>query len=204
LQKLRLPLSLTNTIMGIFKAPNLGHGADPIVTRLVEQDKVPWYKKPNLRGMYVYLFIVCMGVEITSGFDSQLINTLQFSAPFNKYFGDGYLNPKTKKPDIEAGILGFISACYQLGSILAVPIAPWLNQKYGRRFSIMLGSIIMCVGALLQGFAQHSKLPFYITASPKSDSKCSRHVHHCTYAARGRYCLRHHLWILFDRRTRLP
>jgi hypothetical protein len=70
--------------MGIFKAPNVGHGADPIVTRMVEQDKVPWYKKPNLRRMYFYLFVCCMGVEITSGFDSQLINTLQFSGPFNK------------------------------------------------------------------------------------------------------------------------
>jgi hypothetical protein len=70
--------------MGIFKAPNLGHGADPIVTRMVEQDTVPWYKKPNLRRMYFYLFVCCMGVEITSGFDSQLINTLQFSTPFNK------------------------------------------------------------------------------------------------------------------------
>jgi hypothetical protein len=70
--------------MGIFKAPNLGHGADPIVTRMIEQDTVPWYKKPNLRRMYFYLFVCCMGVEITSGFDSQLINTLQFSTPFNK------------------------------------------------------------------------------------------------------------------------
>jgi hypothetical protein len=69
--------------MGIFKAPNLGHGSDPIVTRMIEQDTVPWYKKPNLRVMYFYLFVCCMGVEITSGFDSQLINTLQFSTPFN-------------------------------------------------------------------------------------------------------------------------
>lgn len=61
-----------------------GESADPIVTRLVEDDKVPWYRKPNLRVMYVYLFMCCMGVEMTSGFDSQLINTLQFSQPFNK------------------------------------------------------------------------------------------------------------------------
>jgi hypothetical protein len=84
---LRRPSSLTNTaimLAGIFKAPNLGHGSDPIVTRMIEQDKVPWYKKPNLRRMYFYLFVCCMGVEITSGFDSQLINTLQFSPPFNK------------------------------------------------------------------------------------------------------------------------
>lgn len=55
----------------------LGNTADPIVTRLVAEDKVPWYKKPNLRFMYIWLFTCCMGVEITSGFDSQLINTLQ-------------------------------------------------------------------------------------------------------------------------------
>lgn len=75
-------------------------------------------------------------------------------------FGDGYQTVKNGKAqyDIKAGMLGFISSCYQLGSILAVPIAPWINQKYGRRWSIMIGSLTMVVGALLQGFAQHSKL----------------------------------------------
>ncbi|KAF1972128.1 general substrate transporter [Bimuria novae-zelandiae CBS 107.79] len=139
-----------------------GETSDPIVTRLVEADKVPWYKKPNLRLMYVWLFLCCMGVEMTSGFDSQLINTLQFSKYFNIYFGNGYISPKTKKPAIEDGLLGFISSCYQLGSILAVPIAPWFNQKYGRRWSIMVGSLVMCVGAILQGFSQH--VAMYIIA----------------------------------------
>jgi hypothetical protein len=63
---------------------NVGTTADPIVTRLVEEDKVAWYKKPNLRRMYIFLFLCCMGVEMTSGFDSQLINTLQYSQSFHK------------------------------------------------------------------------------------------------------------------------
>jgi hypothetical protein len=50
--------------------------SDPIVTHLAAEDKMPWYKKPNLRTMYFFLFCCCMGIEITSGFDSQLINTL--------------------------------------------------------------------------------------------------------------------------------
>ena len=58
---------------------------------------------------------------------------------------------------IEPGLLGFVNTCYQLGSIFAVPVAPWFAQKYGRRWSIMLGSLIMVVGALIQGFAQHGK-----------------------------------------------
>jgi len=138
-----------------------GEAADPILTRMVAEDKVPWYKKKNLRTMYVWLFLCCMGVEMTSGFDSQLINTLQFSTPFNKYFGDGYKDEKGKW-SIEPAMLGFISSCYQLGSILAVPIAPWYNQRFGRRWSIMTGSLVMVVGAILQGFSQH--IGMYIIA----------------------------------------
>jgi hypothetical protein len=56
--------------------------SDPILTRMVAEDKVPWYKKKNLRILYLYLFLCCMGVEMTSGFDSQLINTLQLTEEF--------------------------------------------------------------------------------------------------------------------------
>lgn len=71
--------------MGIFSRigkPSETGLVDPILTELVKEDKVPWYKKPNLRAMYMFLFVCCMGVEITSGFDSQLINTLQNSSYF--------------------------------------------------------------------------------------------------------------------------
>jgi len=51
--------------------------SDPILTRMVEEDKVPWYSKPNLRYLYLMLFPTCMGIELTSGFDSQMINALQ-------------------------------------------------------------------------------------------------------------------------------
>ncbi|KAI9158920.1 lactose permease [Paramyrothecium foliicola] len=135
--------------------------SDPIVTRMVKEDKVHFWKKPNLRYMYFFLFTCCMGVEMTSGFDSQLINTLQFSPQFNTYFGNGYLN-ENGKPGIEPALLGFLNSCYNLGSIIGVPIAPWFAQKYGRRWAIMAGSIIMVIGALLQGFAQH--VAMYIAA----------------------------------------
>lgn len=56
---------------------NTGASADPIVTRLANADKVPWYRKPNLRALYFLLFPTCMGIELTSGFDAQMINALQ-------------------------------------------------------------------------------------------------------------------------------
>lgn len=61
---------------------NADGAADPIVTRMVEEDKTPWYKKPNLRLLYLLLFPTCMGVEMTSGFDSQIINAVQLVEPW--------------------------------------------------------------------------------------------------------------------------
>lgn len=54
-----------------------GGKSDPIVSRLAAEDVVPWWKKPNLRFLYFMLFPTCMGIELTSGFDSQMINALQ-------------------------------------------------------------------------------------------------------------------------------
>jgi sugar porter (SP) family MFS transporter len=135
--------------------------SDPIVTTLALQDKTPWYKKPNLRLMYVYLFLCCMGVEMTSGFDSTLINALQFSPNWNKYFAQGHKNASGAFA-LAPNMLGFVSSVYQLGSLFGVPFAPWFSQRFGRRWSIMGGSLIMIVGALLQGFA--NGLAMYVIA----------------------------------------
>ena len=43
-------------------------GGAPLVTQYVLEDSVPWYKKPNLRYLYIVLLPTCIGVEITSGF----------------------------------------------------------------------------------------------------------------------------------------
>ena len=58
--------------------------ADPILTNFVKEDKVPWYKKKNLRMLYFAMYPACMGIEITSGFDSQIINVVQIVPSWNK------------------------------------------------------------------------------------------------------------------------
>jgi hypothetical protein len=65
--------------MGLLKREEF---SDPVLTRIVEEDKVPWYKKPNLRYLYLLLFPTCMGIEMTSGFDSQIINAVQLIDPW--------------------------------------------------------------------------------------------------------------------------
>jgi hypothetical protein len=47
--------------------------SDPVIEALVKADKVPWYRKPNLRTLYLFLVPCGMMIESTSGFDSSLM-----------------------------------------------------------------------------------------------------------------------------------
>jgi hypothetical protein len=38
-----------------------------LVSRLVAQDRTPWYQKPNLRMLYLILLPTCLGVEMSNG-----------------------------------------------------------------------------------------------------------------------------------------
>ncbi|KAL7941114.1 general substrate transporter [Trichoderma barbatum] len=127
------------------------NAAEPIVTDIANEDKVAWYQKPNLRYLYFILFPACMGIELTSGFDSQLINALQIVPSWVTYFGDP-----------QGSLKGIIAAAYSLGAILSLPFIPMVNDRFGRRWSIAGGSVIMIIGALVQGFSQH--VAMYIVA----------------------------------------
>jgi MFS family permease len=58
----------------------------------------------------------------------------------------------------QGSLKGIIAAAYSLGAILSLPFIPIINDKFGRRWSIVGGSVIMIIGALIQGFSQHGKL----------------------------------------------
>ena len=51
--------------------------ADPRLTRIAKADTKKWYRKPNLRLLYLTLVPAALGVEWTSGFDSSMMNSLQ-------------------------------------------------------------------------------------------------------------------------------
>lgn len=65
--------------MAIFKRQKKENTADPVLQNIATSDTVPWFKKKNLRFLYFLLFPTCMGIEITSGFDSQMMNALQMN-----------------------------------------------------------------------------------------------------------------------------
>ncbi|KIL85277.1 hypothetical protein FAVG1_11708 [Fusarium avenaceum] len=113
-----------------------------IVTNLANQDTVPWYRKPNLRNLYFMLIPTCMGIQMTSGFHSQMVNAMQILPSWINYFG----NP-------QGSLKGIIAAAYPLGAILSLPLIPIINDRLGRRWSIFIGSFIMVIASLVQGFA---------------------------------------------------
>lgn len=51
-------------------------------------------------------------------------------------------------------ILGLLSALYSLGSICSLPFVPYVTDKWGRKFAIAFGSVIMIIGAALQTSSQ--------------------------------------------------
>lgn len=159
--------------------------ADPVLTRIVEQDQVPWYRKKNLRRLYALLLPTCIGIEMTSGFDSQMINTVQIAPAWQACkcitFTSGSTSEDTDGISIDfnepkGALLGIISSAYNLGAILALPLVPYVNDTFGRRWAIFLGSWIMVIGSVVQAFAQNgttsSSVHLYTSVIDTLQSAC--------------------------------
>ncbi|KAI1812546.1 general substrate transporter [Poronia punctata] len=125
--------------------------SDNPVHRMAVDDPVPWYRKKNLRYLYFMLFPCLMGIETTSGFDSQIINAVQIVPAWTAYFG----NPK-------GGYKGILASALPLGSVIGLPLIPMINDRFGRRWCVMTGSIIMIIGSIIQAFSVNAAM--YIVA----------------------------------------
>lgn len=126
---------------------NKEHHVDPRLANIAKEDTKRWYQKPNLRALYLLLIPCAMGVEWTSGFDSSMMNSLQAVKSWVDYFD----NPTE-------GRLGLLNAMYSLGALMAIPFIPSVSQYLGRRWSIMAGSLILCLGAGLQTGARNTDM----------------------------------------------
>ncbi|KAL4898922.1 hypothetical protein BDW74DRAFT_184281 [Aspergillus multicolor] len=106
--------------------------------KAAEKDK-GWQMNPSLIRLYSILVPACLMICVTNGYDSSLLNGLQSVPNWQEYF-----NHPT------GAILGFMSASYPLGAILSTPFSAIISDRYGRRWSIFVGSIIMIAGVAIQ------------------------------------------------------
>ncbi|KAJ7778542.1 hexose transporter [Mycena metata] len=113
-----------------------------IVSELAAKDTRHWYRKPNLRGLYLVLLPACVGAEMTSAFDLNLMTVLQATTSWKKFY------------DFPgATLLGQMTAIYSLGAICSLPFVPLVVDGRGRRASMILGCALMIFGAILEGLA---------------------------------------------------
>lgn len=117
-----------------------------IIQKFIANDKVRWWNKPNLRSLYLLLVPFCLFIESTSGFDSSMMNGMQALEYWQVYFG----HPK-------GGMLGLLVACYNVGAVSSIPFVSIVSDHIGRRWSIIFGSTIMIIGAIMQGLSQSCK-----------------------------------------------
>ncbi|RDW63610.1 hypothetical protein BP6252_11155 [Coleophoma cylindrospora] len=138
------------------------------------KESLPWYKVASRRRLYFILFPGAIVSYMTSGYDGSMMNSLQTVSYWDDYFG----KPRGSK-------LGLISAIIALGAMCSAPFAPMVADRYGRRWGVTVGSIIMIAGAILQcesknfamfvvsRFILGFGLTFCTTASPSLVSELS-------------------------------
>ncbi|KAH7006836.1 general substrate transporter [Ilyonectria destructans] len=109
------------------------------VKRLLSEDLTPWYKKPNLLRLYLLLIPAALGVEMTTGYDGSVLNGLQAVDLWNEHYG----NP-------HGATLGVMTSSLAIGTAFGVLYMPFFNDRFGRRFCVILGSVIVAIGVVLQ------------------------------------------------------
>ncbi|KAH7140962.1 general substrate transporter [Dactylonectria macrodidyma] len=97
----------------------------------------------SLKSSLVYLYAVlapaCLVVCATNGYDGTVLTALQGVEAWKDEFGSP-----------TGALLGFTSAAYPLGAILSTPFSAIISDRFGRRWSILIGSLIMIIGVIIQ------------------------------------------------------
>ncbi|KAJ5910314.1 hypothetical protein N7504_004957 [Penicillium tannophilum] len=108
--------------------------------------RVTWYKMKGMRFVYLTLW-AAMITSATNGYDGSLMNGLEAMASWNK----SYNNP-------QGATLGLLAASMSIGSMLSIPVVPYVADMAGRRAGVVTGCIIMLFGVAMVSIGYHIAL----------------------------------------------
>ncbi|CAO3690688.1 unnamed protein product [Umbelopsis ramanniana] len=111
----------------------------------LQQDK-GWATEGGMLKLYWYSAILIVNSAI-NGYDGSMMNGLQVLDTWTGYFH----NPSSSQ-------LGLLNAIQQVGGICALAFAFQLTDRLGRRWAIMIGSLIVLLGVGLQGGSTHVEM----------------------------------------------
>ena len=63
----------------------------------------------------------------------------------------------------DTSITGLINSAYWIGSVFAFPFSPVIANRWGRKRTVVVTSMVLFIGAALQGAAQNCELIYYST-----------------------------------------
>ncbi|KKK26625.1 hexose transporter protein, partial [Aspergillus rambellii] len=112
-------------------------GKDTFTLAGREWPKVKWWKMKGMRFVYLTLW-AAMITSATNGYDGSLMNGLEALTAWN----ESYNNP-------HGGTLGLLAAAMSIGSMLSIPVVPYVADTLGRRAGVVLGCVIMLVGVAM-------------------------------------------------------
>lgn len=102
----------------------------------------PWYKNHRLIVLNAWICLLLI-TSSTNGYDGSMMNGLQSVQEWETFF-----NFPT------GGKLGLLNAIQNIGSLGALPMAPYVSDGLGRRATIWMGAAIMVAATVVQTASQ--------------------------------------------------
>ncbi|CAI7589328.1 unnamed protein product [Penicillium pancosmium] len=99
--------------------------------------KVTWWKMKGMRFVYLTLW-AAMITSATNGYDGSLMNGLEAMDSWN----ESYNHPT-------GSTLGLLAASMSIGSMLSIPVVPYVADIMGRRAGVVIGCVIMLFGVAM-------------------------------------------------------
>ncbi|KAJ7753074.1 hexose transporter [Mycena maculata] len=110
-------------------------------THLMDPNRT-WYNNRRLVALNAWIVLLLI-TSSTNGYDGSMMNGLQSLTQWETYF-----DRPTK------GRLGLLNAIQNIGALAGYPFAPYLSDGLGRRLTVFLGALIMCIAVAIQTAAQ--------------------------------------------------
>ncbi|KAJ4264254.1 hypothetical protein NW762_005448 [Fusarium torreyae] len=111
----------------------------PKIVDLLPDYGKPWWKVPHLLKLNLLLMIPLL-TSYVSGFDGSVINGFQSLPHWNEDLG----HPT-------GSTLGLVANIQLIGGVVALPVSPIIADRFGRRMGILVGSLFIIGGAIMQG-----------------------------------------------------
>ena len=105
---------------------------------VIPRDRKPWWRDTTLLKLNT-LMLCALLTQIASGYDSSMLNGMQSLPQWKKYFGQ----PTGTR-------LGAMSFGPTGGTLISVLVSSQLCERFGRRYPICGGSLIIIIGSILQ------------------------------------------------------